>query len=175
MDDLKNNHLDNVTSYDLSEKMGTLFWGHVNTELEAMGRNPTSWEKQEAWLKKVHSEVGESSKNIAADQMQINAANEYALQLSNEAEGKVQGLVANTMAQSIKTQAVVDVNEMYAKLLQLKTINMIQKIDEEQHENDINSSIFYHVVNPYDENAYKYAKDNYGIERLQGHGMPDFK
>lgn len=171
---LGKNHMDNVTSYDLSTQAGGLFWG-VDMGDEGMGRTKTSEAEQVAWIRKAYNEIGESSRNIAADQQQILAANEYALSLSSEAEGKVQAMIADTMARTVHTQALVDRSELYNKLLQMESIDWMEKIDEEQHANDIKESFSYHVANPSDENAYKYAKENYGIEKIQGHGMPDFK
>ena len=171
---LGKNHMDNLTSYDLSNQVGGLFWG-VDMGDEGLGRTKTSEAAQVAWIRKTYNEIGESSKNIASDQQQIIAANEYALSLSSEAEGKVQALIADTMARTVHTQALVDRNELYSKLLQMKSIEWIEKLDNEQHANDIKESFSYHMANPSDENAYKYAKEHYGIEKIQGHGMPDFK
>ena len=174
LETLGKNHLDNVTSYDFSTQVGGLFWaGGVDDE--GMGRKPTSQAAQATWIKQASSEVNESTKNIAADQRQLIAANEYALQLSQDAEGKVQALIANTIARTINTQAVVDRNEMISKLLQLKSIDMMEKIDTEEHIQNLKEDFSYIAPDPNDETAYNYVKKVYGIEKLEGHGMPDFK
>ncbi len=171
---LQKNHMDNVTSYDFSTQAGGLFWG-ADAEDEGMGRTATSEAAQAAWIKKAYSEIGESSKNIAVDQQQILAANEYALQLSGEAEGKVQELISNTLARTIHSQALADRNEMYLKYLQMKSIDNMEQIDREAHENAVKNSFSYYVADPYNSASYEYAKNAYGIEKLEGHRMPDFK
>lgn len=174
LETLERNHLDNVTNYDFTTQAGGLFWGG-DLEDEGINRKATSPAAQAAWIKQTSSEIGESTKNIAADQRQIIAANEYALQLSEEAEGKVQAMIAKTIAQTIYNQALVDRNEMITKLLQLKSIDVMEKIDTEQHIQDLKDDFSYIAPSPTDENAYNYAKKTYGIEKLEGHGMPDFK
>lgn len=171
---LGENHSDNVTYYDFSTQAGGLFWAGGSYDGDEF-LPETSWAKQAKWIRNATAEITQSASNIESDQKQILAANAYVTQMSGESEGAVQELIANTAARSVKTQAIVDRNELIAKVLQMMSIDWMEQMDSEEHAKDIEDSYHYYVADPYDDAGYKYAKDAYGIEKMKGNGMPDFK
>lgn len=172
---LMESHMDNVTNHDIPAQMeNNLFWSSSSMDSEGVGITPTDPYQQHAWIQNACTEIMESAKNIQDDQLQIIAANKYALQLSEEAEGNTQVMGAATFAQTVRTQALVNMSELLNKMVELKMIQSMQRNDDKMHAQSYINSTSYHVVNPTDETSYNYARENYGIEKMQGNGMPDF-
>jgi hypothetical protein len=171
---LGNNLRDNATSYNFSNNINGLFWGVPSSEDEAWSRS-SSIENQNAWLENTYAEIGNSAKNIMSDQQQMLLANEYAQELSAEADGKVKAQIAQSMAQAVLSQAIDQRSAIAGKLAQMRAIGAMVRVDEEQRSLDIVNSSSFYTIDPYNKEIYDYVHKTYGVEKLQGHGMPDFK
>ena len=172
---LMESHMDNVTNHDISAQMENgLFWSTYSLNNEGVGITPTNPYQQSAWIQKACTEIMESARNLRDDQLQLISANKYALQLSEEAEGNTQAIASTTLAQTIQTQAILNRNEILNKLIELKSIREMKRVDDEVHGSSFVHDTSYYVMNPTDETSYNYAREHYGIEKMQWNGMPDF-
>ena len=120
------------------------------------------------------SELAETSKSTYAANEDALALVAKALEASQNAEGETQAWQANTIMENAKTLAGTQLSDLYAKLIQLKTVEGMRTESKDAMKDVVQTHSSYGIVAP-DDSRLEWYKGKYGLEPSESISMPDFK
>ena len=163
-----------IKTTDISETNSYLRQGNAD-DWESYNPNLYNRDEKYKWLSDTYRNFADGSKSeIEETEKTIEAAKKI-FQHTNTAEGELQMYQAQNELKTLLAYELARQNAIDSNLAQLQAVYQAAEYDSNVESAYIDSITQFEVVDPYDEANYKMLGEEYGYEKPNLSGMPDFK